>query len=204
MSVLYTNHPSFADLILGSAGDWSKIPRKFQDDPLKKLAMALLHDRTIYSQKMAISNNWKHVFLIDHAERSQFSLLHQFIQQTAPLPDGILCMAGSGKNFIGFKNRQWQADEGNLHICAFWSPQCELQNFAYAFMIIGTLAVIQTIDNIRELNNRAQIKWVNDILIDGAKVAGVLTQTQTMGNRVTAALLGIGINVNHTNEIYNN
>jgi BirA family biotin operon repressor/biotin-[acetyl-CoA-carboxylase] ligase len=41
------------------------------------------------------------------------------------------------------------------------------------------------------------IKWPNDVLVDGRKVAGVLIEAVTVGARVEAIVIGIGINV-HT------
>jgi BirA family biotin operon repressor/biotin-[acetyl-CoA-carboxylase] ligase len=41
------------------------------------------------------------------------------------------------------------------------------------------------------------MKWPNDVLVDGRKVAGVLVEAATTGSRVSAVVIGIGINV-HT------
>jgi BirA family biotin operon repressor/biotin-[acetyl-CoA-carboxylase] ligase len=42
-----------------------------------------------------------------------------------------------------------------------------------------------------------RIKWPNDVMVDGRKVAGVLVEAVTRGARVEAVVVGIGINV-HT------
>ncbi|MCK5592079.1 MAG: hypothetical protein KAI72_09005, partial [Candidatus Pacebacteria bacterium] len=44
-------------------------------------------------------------------------------------------------------------------------------------------------------------KWVNDILIGNSKIAGVITQTASMGNKITGAVIGIGLNVETKPEI---
>jgi BirA family biotin operon repressor/biotin-[acetyl-CoA-carboxylase] ligase len=44
---------------------------------------------------------------------------------------------------------------------------------------------------------RIEIKWPNDVLVGGRKLAGVLVEAVTMGSRVEAVVVGIGINV-HT------
>lgn len=42
-------------------------------------------------------------------------------------------------------------------------------------------------------------KWPNDVLVDGRKIAGVLVETATTGSRVSALVVGVGINV-HTRQ----
>ena len=41
------------------------------------------------------------------------------------------------------------------------------------------------------------VKWPNDVLVDGRKLAGILVEAVTVGSRVEAVIIGIGINV-HT------
>ena len=40
------------------------------------------------------------------------------------------------------------------------------------------------------------IKWPNDILVNGKKVTGILTELQADPDQVKAVILGIGMNVN--------
>ena len=47
---------------------------------------------------------------------------------------------------------------------------------------------------------RPEIKWPNDILVEGKKLAGVLTESSCEGQRVAFVILGIGINVNFPPE----
>jgi len=42
------------------------------------------------------------------------------------------------------------------------------------------------------------IRWPNDLLVNGKKVCGILTEMQAELDRLHAVVLGIGINVNHT------
>ena len=55
----------------------------------------------------------------------------------------------------------------------------------------AAVAVSRAINNLTDL--KPQIKWVNDIYIDGKKVCGILTEAVT-GN-TTAIIIGIGINI---------
>ena len=42
---------------------------------------------------------------------------------------------------------------------------------------------------------KTQIKWPNDILINGKKVCGILIETVVRGNKAACAIIGIGINI---------
>ena len=66
---------------------------------------------------------------------------------------------------------------------------------------LSAVSVIETIDSLKGLQGKTAIKWVNDILINKAKVSGVITQTQTQGENVTGVFLGIGINVLTTPKV---
>jgi BirA family biotin operon repressor/biotin-[acetyl-CoA-carboxylase] ligase len=58
---------------------------------------------------------------------------------------------------------------------------------------LGALAVSQALQT--EYNLTSQIKWPNDVLLERRKVCGILTEAQWQGERLAAAVLGIGINV---------
>ena len=46
-------------------------------------------------------------------------------------------------------------------------------------------------------NYSPSIKWPNDVLVEGQKLAGILIESEMNGNKLNYAVLGIGINVNH-------
>ena len=58
---------------------------------------------------------------------------------------------------------------------------------------LGTLAIQSTLKEKYQLS--AQIKWPNDVLIDGKKVAGVLVETIWNGEDVIGSIIGMGVNV---------
>jgi BirA family biotin operon repressor/biotin-[acetyl-CoA-carboxylase] ligase len=58
---------------------------------------------------------------------------------------------------------------------------------------LGALAVCDVIQSCYRLP--AKIKWPNDVLVGGKKLAGVLVETQWQGDQIQWAVLGIGINV---------
>ncbi|MEO6785163.1 MAG: biotin--[acetyl-CoA-carboxylase] ligase [Chthoniobacteraceae bacterium] len=58
------------------------------------------------------------------------------------------------------------------------------------------VCVAAAVENATDL--RAQLKWPNDILVGGKKVAGILTECSSDAARGMFAVVGIGLNVNHT------
>ena len=60
------------------------------------------------------------------------------------------------------------------------------------------LAVVEAIEVVAQV--RPGLKWPNDVLLLGQKVAGILAEMATVGLRISHASLGIGINVHHARE----
>ena len=60
--------------------------------------------------------------------------------------------------------------------------------------MLASLAVVHSIKAVTGLES--QIKWPNDVLIDGKKVCGILIENDVKRNEVAYSILGIGINAN--------
>jgi BirA family biotin operon repressor/biotin-[acetyl-CoA-carboxylase] ligase len=56
------------------------------------------------------------------------------------------------------------------------------------------------VDTLRQEGAVCSIKWPNDVLIQGRKVAGILAEMETHHDAVQFVVLGIGVNVNMTQE----
>ena len=138
---------------------------------------------------------WKYGWFVKHSAESQFEILTKLYGKGVRLPDRLICVAGSGDHFKGYRNRTWETVPGNLHLTIHFAPNQEIEHFFSGFLMIAAVSVVQTLNCFPGLTGKLAIKWVNDIIIDKAKVAGVLTHTASKGKMVTLALLGIGINV---------
>lgn len=194
---LYTDSIPYAEQILPpAAGHWSTASSIGGD--LEDLRAHLFGGNPVSKSQLEPDPLWKHVFVAESAPRSQYDLLIELNRGGRILPEGILCLAGAGKQFHGFKNRAWAASAGNLHVSVNLTPGRRIDHFGVGFTILAAVSVIDAIDAVPGLSGRARVKWVNDILIDDAKVCGVLAYTQTMGDTVTTAVLGIGLNVETT------
>jgi len=148
-----------------------------------------------YINNIDNSKPFDEIILVNQAPKSQYDTLIK-LTQNKNLNEQLLCLAGEGKNFHGFKNRKWNSFQGNIHLSANFKPNQQLQNFTLGFLILSAISVVQTIDEIDQLKNKAQIKWVNDIIIDDKKIAGVLAHCLTQDKIINDAIIGIGLNVN--------
>jgi BirA family biotin operon repressor/biotin-[acetyl-CoA-carboxylase] ligase len=138
---------------------------------------------------------WSRALVVAEAPGSQFDALREALATGLPLSGPTACLALTGRGFHGQRGRPWAAEAGNLHLCGVF-PEPGLD--AGALPSLPMLPVVALVDAVREATRgllRPGIKWVNDVLVDGRKVGGVLTSTQSQGRRVTSVLVGIGLNV---------
>jgi BirA family biotin operon repressor/biotin-[acetyl-CoA-carboxylase] ligase len=136
---------------------------------------------------------WSRVLVVAEAPRSQLDALREALAAGQRLPGPTATLALTGRGFHGQRDRQWQAASGNLHLCAAFPDPGLAARQAPALPMLAAVAVVDAIREAAAL--RAGIKWVNDVLVEGRKVGGVLTTTQTHGDRLSLVLLGVGLNV---------
>ena len=104
--------------------------------------------------------------------------------------EGTTVVAESQTASRGRMGRKWVSQPGNLYLTVLLYPAMERLP---AISIIGGVATVRAIRKTTGLN--ARIKWPNDVLLNGKKVAGILVESAVAGNEVGHAALGIGINV---------
>lgn len=97
----------------------------------------------------------------------------------------------AGKGRLG---RQWVSPGGvNIYLSVVLRP--ELPPFeAPQLTFLSAVAVARAIEDTAAL--KPEIKWPNDVLIGGRKVAGLLNEMSAETDRVTFVILGIGVNIN--------
>jgi biotin-(acetyl-CoA carboxylase) ligase len=171
------------------------------DEDLAPAVSALLGDPASVHVGTAAVPAWTHLFLASHAARSQCDQLIELSRTGRHLPDHTACLAQTGSCFHGFKGRPWSAAPGNIHLAVHFSPGRVVERFEVAFTILAALSVAEAIDGLPGLTRKPGIRWVNDIVMGEAKIGGVLAYTQTQGQTVTSAVLGIGLNVDVTPRV---
>jgi len=98
--------------------------------------------------------------------------------------------AGRGRN-----GRTWKTPRGTaLALSVILPPPRNPRHLSW----MPLAAAVATADAIESLSDvRCRFKWPNDVLIDGKKVAGILTEVRGGSARPSAVVIGIGVNVNN-------
>jgi len=91
----------------------------------------------------------------------------------------------------GRLKRTWLTPEGNIALSVVLYPEIRILQ---SLIMMASLAVSHSIETVTSLET--QIKWPNDVLINGRKVCGILIESDVRNEKVHYAILGIGINVN--------
>lgn len=120
-------------------------------------------------------------------------------------PEGLLVLSDRQTNGKGCYGKRWfSPGKVGLYCSLILRPLLPLAGIQQLTLLAGA-AVLDTI--YKETSLRSNLKWPNDVLIDGRKVCGILTETAFYKSKVEFAALGIGVNINNTrnqfqDEIY--
>jgi BirA family transcriptional regulator, biotin operon repressor / biotin---[acetyl-CoA-carboxylase] ligase len=106
------------------------------------------------------------------------------------LPEGALAVCDEQSAGRGRLGRSWSAPAGTAILCSLLLRPPASRAIPELTLVAG-LATAVTVE--RALGRTTGIKWPNDVLVDGRKVAGSLAET-----RGEAVVLGIGLNVNQS------
>ena len=111
-------------------------------------------------------------------------------------PNGSVAVANAQEAGKGRLGRHWETPKGSaLAFSLLLRPQIQPEN-ASMLTLVAALAVSRAIDEYAGI--KTQIKWPNDIIINGKKLVGILTEMSTQIDYINHVTIGVGINVNLT------
>jgi BirA family transcriptional regulator, biotin operon repressor / biotin---[acetyl-CoA-carboxylase] ligase len=113
-------------------------------------------------------------------------------------PEGSVFLAEEQTAGRGRGSNSWQSPRSTGIYCSAILRPTLPPSDVLALSLAAGLAVQAAI---RQVNSQVSIdlKWPNDLLADGKKVCGILTEMNAEATRVRYIVVGIGINVNQTN-----
>ena len=108
-------------------------------------------------------------------------------------PEGTVIVADEQISGRGRFHKKWISPKGKgLYFSVLLRPQISQKDLSLV-SLCPVLAVIRTIKSLCKLN--AAVKWPNDVIIDGKKVCGVLSEAHTTASKVNFIVTGIGVNL---------
>ncbi|MDQ0197534.1 biotin--[acetyl-CoA-carboxylase] ligase [Neobacillus ginsengisoli] len=119
-------------------------------------------------------------------------IAHRFAYED--VPEGTAIIAEEQISGRGRMDRKWHSPKfSGVWMSLILRPNIPLTK-APQLTLLTAVAVVQAIEEMTDLV--PEIKWPNDILINGKKVTGILTELQAEADRIHSIIVGIGINVN--------
>ena len=110
--------------------------------------------------------------------------------------EGLLVLADEQTAGRGRLDRSWWAPPGaSVLMSLLLRPALSARMAGQLPMCLG-LAAVEGIEDVTGL--RPALKWPNDVVWDGRKLGGMLTELRVDGERLDYAVLGLGLNVNLT------
>ena len=110
-------------------------------------------------------------------------------------PDGTVVIAEEQKLGRGRMARRWfSPPDVNLYMSALFRPKVSPQQLPSMSLVAG-LAVARAVKKLYP-KIAVSVKWPNDLMVDGKKLAGVLCDMRAEVDNVHYLVVGIGINVN--------
>ncbi|MBF0449082.1 MAG: biotin--[acetyl-CoA-carboxylase] ligase, partial [Magnetococcales bacterium] len=108
--------------------------------------------------------------------------------------DGTVVVADHQSQGKGRLGRSWDSPSGlNLYFSLILRPNIYPRHAAQLTLLTG-LALAEVVQAVG--GQTVQIKWPNDLLLGGKKLAGILTEMAVEADRIQFVVVGVGVNLN--------
>ncbi len=110
----------------------------------------------------------------------------------AGAPHGAVVTAAAQRRGRGRLGRPWHSPPGeNLYLSCVLRPDVPVASLPPITLAAG----VAVVEAVAAFGVRAAVKWPNDVVVGGRKLAGILTEMTTRGDRLDFVVLGIGVNL---------
>jgi BirA family biotin operon repressor/biotin-[acetyl-CoA-carboxylase] ligase len=188
-----------AELGLTRAAVWKKIEtlrqKGFVIEALPSRGYRLVRSPDLSAEEILSGvkgDFWKEVLLYDTVDST--NELAASLSATKDLASGTVIIADAQEKGKGRLGRRWLSPPGlNIYMSVILMPEIGPRDVTL-LTLLSAVACVTAI--IGESGIRASIKWPNDLMVSGKKIGGILTEVKTDPDRINAAIIGIGLNVN--------
>ena len=112
-------------------------------------------------------------------------------------PEGLAALAREQTAGRGSRGRAWQSPVGNLHLSVLLRPSGPIADAGHWALLAG-IALVEALSAFvpDHASTTLTLKWPNDVLLRGCKLAGILMDSATRpGGRLDWLVVGLGANL---------
>jgi BirA family biotin operon repressor/biotin-[acetyl-CoA-carboxylase] ligase len=134
------------------------------------------------------------VIRLEETESTQEVTRHLLRERAQHAP--LLVTARHQRAGRGRDDHRWLSSPGDdLLMSLLWAPRRLPAARQFALSMAAALATAQLVDL---FVTGGAVKWPNDIIVSGKKIAGILIENTISGEHLDTTLIGIGVNINET------
>jgi len=122
---------------------------------------------------------------------------YQLAQQGAD--EWTVVVADTQTKGRGRSGKAWESPSGGLWFSVILRPPIS-PDMAGLIQMLAAVAVLKVLRTTIKGRGKVGVKWPNDIIVGGRKLGGILVETKTVANALSFAVIGVGINVNQSEE----
>lgn len=122
---------------------------------------------------------------------------HLYVKENQDkLENDTVIIANKQTAGIGTHGRSWYTGKENIAMSILYKPNCDITKLDG--LTVNIAKCIQ--EAIEELYNiKLKIKYPNDLLLNDKKISGILTEINTISEKINYLIISIGFNVNEIN-----
>jgi BirA family transcriptional regulator, biotin operon repressor / biotin---[acetyl-CoA-carboxylase] ligase len=113
----------------------------------------------------------------------------------------VVILSESQTGGRGRRGSNWASPSGGVWMSMMFESELETGEL-FPFLILAAFIISEAVES--QVGVTPQIKWPNDLLIEGKKFAGILMDTDVETGKVTKVTIGVGINSNNDLEVTSN
>lgn len=127
-------------------------------------------------------------------ELDEIDSTNEYCKRLTDFEGDVIVVAERQTKGKGTNGRSFVSDEGGLYV----SLMRRFKDFdfsrTFSIMINACVAVCKTVESYGITPN---VKWANDVLVNGKKICGTLIENRLGADSVCTSIVGIGLNVNN-------
>ncbi|CUJ87052.1 Bifunctional protein BirA [Ruegeria denitrificans] len=144
--------------------------------------------------------DWPHGYGL-HIVQEVDSTLNEAARLAPTAPGPVWIMAHHQTAARGRRGRVWANPKGNLAATLLMRPQGNPEQAALR-SFVAALALFDACVAVTGRADGLSLKWPNDVLLNGGKLAGILLESTGKGGGVSHLAIGIGVNLSEAPPAY--